>query len=73
MDLVPSQSFSEARAIEYFTRAASDALAVGLTSVHDAFSVPEEIQFYKKYVTHKFPKNVESIIFQTFRDSEAAC
>jgi hypothetical protein len=56
MDLVPSQSFSEARAIEYFTRAASDALAVGLTSVHDAFSVPEEIQFYKKLSeTQKLP------------------
>jgi hypothetical protein len=37
MDLVPSQPFSEARAMEYFTRAASDALAVGLTSVHNAF------------------------------------
>ncbi|KAG2039352.1 amidohydrolase family-domain-containing protein [Suillus americanus] len=47
MDLIPSQPFSEARATEYFTRATSDALAVGLTSVHDAFSVPEEIQFYK--------------------------
>ncbi|KAG2052126.1 hypothetical protein BDR06DRAFT_958191 [Suillus hirtellus] len=48
MDLIPSQPFSETRAMEYFTRATSDALAVGLTSVHDAFSVPEEIHFYKK-------------------------
>ncbi|KAG2121521.1 amidohydrolase family-domain-containing protein [Suillus cothurnatus] len=37
MDLVPSQPFSEAHAMEYFTRAASDALAVGLTSVHNPF------------------------------------
>ncbi|KAG1807812.1 amidohydrolase family-domain-containing protein [Suillus subaureus] len=56
MDLVPSQPFSEARAMEYFTRAGSDALAVGLTSVHDAFSVPEEIRFYKKLSeTQKLP------------------
>ncbi|KAG2068318.1 hypothetical protein BDR04DRAFT_1232852 [Suillus decipiens] len=48
MDLIPSQPFNEDRAMEYFTRASSDALAVGLTGVHDAFSVPEEIQFYKK-------------------------
>jgi len=49
MSLVPSQPFSEARAIEFFTRAATDALAVGLTNVHDAMSTPEEINFYKKY------------------------
>ncbi|KAG2125151.1 amidohydrolase family-domain-containing protein [Suillus clintonianus] len=48
MDLVPSQPFSETRAMEYFTRATTDALAVGLTTVHDAMSVPEEIRFYKK-------------------------
>lgn len=56
MDLIPSQPFSEARAMEYFTRATGDALAVGLTSVHDAFSVPDEIQFYKKLSeTQKLP------------------
>lgn len=36
--------------MEFFTRTATDALAVGLTSVHDAMSTPEEINFYKKYV-----------------------
>jgi hypothetical protein len=46
MDLVSSQPFSEARTMEYSTRAASDALAVSLTSTHNAFSVLEEIQFY---------------------------
>lgn len=56
MDLIPSQPFNEARAMEYFTRATGDALAVGLTSVHDAFSVPDEIQFYKKLSeTQKLP------------------
>ncbi|KIK37222.1 hypothetical protein CY34DRAFT_776606 [Suillus luteus UH-Slu-Lm8-n1] len=56
MDLIPSQPFSEARAMEYFTRATGDALAVGLTGVHDAFSVPDEIQFYKKLSeTQKLP------------------
>ncbi|KAG2107672.1 amidohydrolase family-domain-containing protein [Suillus discolor] len=56
MSLIPSQPFSETRAIEYFTRATSDALAVGLTSVHDAFSVPEEIHFYRKLSeTQKLP------------------
>lgn len=67
MDLIPSQPFSEARAMEYFTRATGDALAVGLTGVHDAFSVPDEIQFYKKYVTHAFPKNLN---LSPFRLSE---
>ncbi|KAG1731424.1 amidohydrolase family-domain-containing protein [Suillus lakei] len=56
MDLIPSQPFSEAHAMEYFTRATTDALAVGLTNVHDASSVPEEIQFYKKLSeTRKLP------------------
>ncbi|KAG0707174.1 amidohydrolase family-domain-containing protein [Suillus ampliporus] len=56
MSLIPSQPFSEARAMEYFTRATTDALAVGLTSVHDAMSVPEEIQFYQKLSeTQKLP------------------
>ncbi|KAG2151175.1 amidohydrolase family-domain-containing protein [Suillus bovinus] len=56
IDLIPLEPFSEARAMEYFTRATSDALAVGLTSVHDAFSIPEEIQFYKKLSeTQKLP------------------
>ncbi|KAG1744674.1 amidohydrolase family-domain-containing protein [Suillus paluster] len=56
MELIPSQPFNEARAMEYFTRATTDALAVGLTSVHDAMSVPEEIQFYKKLSeTQKLP------------------
>ncbi|KAG1810276.1 amidohydrolase family-domain-containing protein [Suillus plorans] len=48
MALIPSQPFNETRAMEDFTRATSDALAVGLTSVHDAFSAPEAIHFYKK-------------------------
>ncbi|KAG2151639.1 uncharacterized protein EDB93DRAFT_1103074 [Suillus bovinus] len=56
MDRIPSPPFSETRAMEYFTRTTSDALVVGLTSVHDAFSVPEEIQFYRKLSeTQKIP------------------
>jgi hypothetical protein len=36
--------------MEFFNRTATDALAVGLTSVHDAMSAPEEINFYRKCV-----------------------
>jgi hypothetical protein len=41
--------------MEFFTRTVTDALAVGLTSVHDAMSLPEEIDFYKKCAKAFFP------------------
>ncbi|KAJ8588591.1 hypothetical protein M405DRAFT_246183 [Rhizopogon salebrosus TDB-379] len=56
MSLIPSRPFNEARAMEFFNCTATDALAVGLTSVHDAMSAPEEINFYKKLSeTQKLP------------------
>jgi len=33
---------------DYFTKASSDALSVGLTGVHDAATTDLEIAFYKK-------------------------
>lgn len=72
MSLIPSRPFDEARAMEFFTRTVTDALAVGLTSVHDAMSLPEEINFYKKCAKGFFPYP-EANVLQAFRDCEAAC
>jgi len=72
MSLIPSRPFNEARALEYFNRTVTDALAVGLTSVHDAMSLPEEINFYKKCAKAFFSISRTNVL-QTFRDYEAAC
>ncbi|TFY78421.1 hypothetical protein EWM64_g5591 [Hericium alpestre] len=49
MALVPIPPWTEAQMAEYFDIAMRDALSVGLTSIHDAWSSPEAIQFFKKY------------------------
>ena len=49
MGLVPIPAWTEAQMAEYFDTAMRDALSVGLTSIHDAWTSPEAIQFFKKY------------------------
>ena len=49
MSLVPVPPWSEAQRLAYFEIAMHDALSVGLTSVHDAASSPEAIQFFQRY------------------------
>jgi hypothetical protein len=48
MNLIPRPSLSESRAREYFDLTMKDALAHGLTSIHDADSSPEAISLFRK-------------------------
>lgn len=48
MSLVPVPAWTEAQTEEYYQRAMHDALAVGLTSIHDADTEPQFIKFFKR-------------------------
>ncbi|KAI0063272.1 amidohydrolase 3 [Artomyces pyxidatus] len=48
MELVHLPKRSEAEVSESFEITMRDALSVGLTSIHDAWSTPEDIAFYKR-------------------------
>lgn len=48
MTLIPNPPRSGSVMREYFDLAMKDALAHGLTSIHDAMSSPEMISFFKK-------------------------
>ena len=48
--LVPVPKWSRQQMREYADRAIKDALAVGLTSVHDAATSVEEFELFKQYV-----------------------
>jgi predicted amidohydrolase YtcJ len=48
MSLIPKPPWSERTQREYFNVAMKDALAHGLTSIHDADSQPESISLFKK-------------------------
>ncbi|KAG6853611.1 hypothetical protein C0991_002835 [Blastosporella zonata] len=48
MALIPTPEWSEERTNQFFETTIKDALAHGLTSIHDAMSSPEQIQFFKK-------------------------
>lgn len=51
MTLVPIPPWSEKDMDNYFKTSMADALAHGLTSIHDADSQPEAIAYFKKYVS----------------------
>ncbi|KAG6812236.1 hypothetical protein H0H92_003776 [Tricholoma furcatifolium] len=48
MALIPTPEWDEERLTQFFDLTMKDALAHGLTSIHDAMTTPEQIQFYKK-------------------------
>ena len=48
MSLVPLPSLSTEEMSQYFDRTMRDALSVGLTSIHDAQTEPDTIEFYKE-------------------------
>jgi hypothetical protein len=48
MNLIPNPPLSERMVQEYFDVAIKDALAHGLTSIHDADTKPEAISLFKK-------------------------
>lgn len=49
MELIPIPDWSENDRAKFFDTTMKDALSVGLTSIHDADSSPEQIAFFKKY------------------------
>ncbi|KIM90063.1 hypothetical protein PILCRDRAFT_2295 [Piloderma croceum F 1598] len=56
ISLIPRPPLSESRAREYFDLTMKDALAHGLTSIHDADSSPEALSLFKKLAeTGKLP------------------
>jgi predicted amidohydrolase YtcJ len=48
MALVPIPPWTEAQVKDYFDRAMKDALQHGLTSIHDAATRPDVIEFFMK-------------------------
>lgn len=46
MSLIPVPTPSNAQVLQYFERTMKDALAVGLTSIHDAATSLDDIEFY---------------------------
>lgn len=54
MAIVPVPAPTKAQLRDYFDRTVRDALAVGLTSIHDAATEPHQIEFYQEYVLGLF-------------------
>ncbi|KAG6370706.1 amidohydrolase 3 [Boletus reticuloceps] len=50
MAIVPIPAPTKSQLREYFDRTVKDALAVGLTSIHDAATEPHMIEFYQEYL-----------------------
>lgn len=49
MNLIPTPEWTEDLISQFFDTTMRDALAHGLTSIHDAMSLPEQIDLFKKY------------------------
>jgi hypothetical protein len=50
MDLIEKPAPTEAETLEQFETTMLDALRVGLTTIHDAHSLPNNIAFFRQYV-----------------------
>ena len=50
MDLVSPPAWTDGQMIEYYHSAISEALSYGLTSIHDAWSSPQAVRFFKRYI-----------------------
>jgi hypothetical protein len=50
MDLIPRSPLSKQQMHEFFLGTMNDALRYGLTSVHDAATLPDAVAFYKECV-----------------------
>jgi predicted amidohydrolase YtcJ len=48
MDLITKPPMTQQQMEQYFNITINDALRYGLTSIHDAASVPEAISFFKE-------------------------
>jgi hypothetical protein len=51
MDLIEKPAPTEAETLEQFETTMLDALRVGLTSIHDADTLPNSIAFFRQYVS----------------------
>ncbi|KZT36239.1 amidohydrolase 3 [Sistotremastrum suecicum HHB10207 ss-3] len=49
MELIPEPPWTETQMMEYYKTTMDHALAVGLTSIHDAFATPEFIAFLERH------------------------
>ena len=54
MDLIEKPAPTETETREQFEMTMLDALRVGLTSIHDAATLPENIAFFRQYVPLTF-------------------
>lgn len=64
MELVPIPPFSEKQLTAYIERTLQDAVASGLTSIHDAGASPEVIRVFKKLSEQgKIPVITASVSF----------
>ena len=54
MDLIPSPPWSDARAARYADLTIKTALSYGLTSIHDADTMLEHLDFFKRYIFSSF-------------------
>ncbi|KAF8064078.1 amidohydrolase family-domain-containing protein [Lyophyllum atratum] len=48
MALIPTPEWTDERMSQFFDTTMRDALSHGLTSIHDAMSLPDQIQFFKR-------------------------
>lgn len=48
MALIPKPTWTNQTLKQYFATAMKDAVSYGLTSIHDAGTYPDHIQFYKQ-------------------------
>jgi predicted amidohydrolase YtcJ len=53
MNLIPYPQWTPSQYMEYFNTAMKDALSHGLTSIHDAFTSPDQVEFFKKQVIYE--------------------
>lgn len=66
MTLIPSPPFTDDEMEQYALRAFSDALSVGLTSVHDASSMDSRmLDVFKRSLSPSFPNRHNSYPFLT--------
>ena len=61
INLIPSPEWSEEQLSEYFDITMTDALSFGLTSIHDADTLPQMRKFFIRYVILVFNQSTLNI------------
>lgn len=55
MRFIPTPVWTNEQLEEFFDATMEQALSYGLTSIHDAWTTPEQIAFFRKYVNTSLP------------------